>query len=44
MIADSSTTSYNLQPSLLMPVGAYRQAIGILEASIEAALSTPATD
>jgi 4-aminobutyrate aminotransferase-like enzyme len=40
MIADSSTTSYNLQPSLLMPIPAYRDAIGILEASIEAALAT----
>jgi 4-aminobutyrate aminotransferase-like enzyme len=38
MIADSSTTSYNLQPSLLMPVEAYRAAIDILGESIEAAV------
>jgi 4-aminobutyrate aminotransferase-like enzyme len=40
MIADSSTTSYNLQPSLTMPVEAYREAISILQASIEAVSST----
>jgi hypothetical protein len=38
MIADSSTTSYNLQPSLVMPLEAYRAAIDILGESIEAAL------
>jgi 4-aminobutyrate aminotransferase-like enzyme len=38
MIADSSTTSYNLQPSLVMPLEAYRAAIDILGESIEAAV------
>jgi 4-aminobutyrate aminotransferase-like enzyme len=39
LLADSSTTSYNLQPSLLMPVEALRRGIGILD---EAIASVPA--
>jgi 4-aminobutyrate aminotransferase-like enzyme len=38
LIADSSTTSYNLQPSLVRPLEAYRAAINILGESIEAAV------
>ncbi|MDP9296187.1 MAG: aminotransferase class III-fold pyridoxal phosphate-dependent enzyme [Actinomycetota bacterium] len=34
LLADSSTTSYNLQPSLLMPVEALRRGIGILDEAI----------
>jgi 4-aminobutyrate aminotransferase-like enzyme len=39
VIADSSTTSLNLQPSLLMPPAALRQALDIVEAAIESVIS-----
>jgi 4-aminobutyrate aminotransferase-like enzyme len=38
LLADSSTTSYNLQPSLLMPVEALRRGFGILEDAIASVL------
>ena len=39
VIADSSTTSLNLQPSLVMPVGALDRALAIVAEAIEAALA-----
>lgn len=42
LIADSSTASYNLQPSLLQPPEVMEIAAGILSASIEAALAAGA--
>jgi 4-aminobutyrate aminotransferase-like enzyme len=35
LVADSSTASYNLQPSLVMPVDALERAVAILERAIE---------
>jgi 4-aminobutyrate aminotransferase-like enzyme len=39
VIADSSTTSLNLQPSLVMPPAALERALEIVEAAIDSALS-----
>ena len=39
MIADSSTTSLNLQPSLLMPPQALDVALGIVADAVEAVLA-----
>ena len=39
VIADSSTTSLNLQPSLVMPAEALERAFEIVAESIEAALA-----
>ena len=44
LIADSSTTSYNLQPSLLMPGDAMDTAATILTESIDVALASGALD
>jgi 4-aminobutyrate aminotransferase-like enzyme len=37
VIADSSTTSLNVQPSLVMPAAALEDAYGIIESAIESA-------
>ena len=42
VIADSSTTSLNLQPSLVMPVAALERALEIVAESIDAALAAGA--
>ena len=42
VIADSSTTSLNLQPSLVMPAAALDRALEIVADSIEAALADDA--
>jgi 4-aminobutyrate aminotransferase-like enzyme len=42
VIADSSTTSLNLQPSLVMPAAALERAFDIVGASIDAALASEA--
>ena len=39
LLADSSTATYNLQPSLVMPVAALDRAVAILEQAIEAVLA-----
>jgi hypothetical protein len=39
VIADSSTTSLNLQPSLVMPVEALDRAFDVVEQAIDAALA-----
>jgi 4-aminobutyrate aminotransferase-like enzyme len=39
VIADSSTTSLNLQPSLVMPPAALERALGIVEAAIDSVIS-----
>ena len=40
LLADSSTATYNLQPSLVMPVAALDRAVAILEEAIETVLAT----
>jgi 4-aminobutyrate aminotransferase-like enzyme len=40
LLADSSTTSYNLQPSLVMPVEALTRGFAILDEAIAAVLAT----
>jgi 4-aminobutyrate aminotransferase-like enzyme len=42
LLADSSTATYNLQPSLVMPVAALDRAVAILEEAIEAVLAREA--
>ena len=42
VLADSSTTSLNIQPSLVMPPAALERALEIVAESIEAALAAPA--
>jgi 4-aminobutyrate aminotransferase-like enzyme len=42
VIADSSTTSLNLQPSLVMPAAALERALGIVGEAIEAVAGTRA--
>ena len=39
LLADSSTATYNLQPSLVMPVAALDRAVAILEEAIETVLA-----
>ncbi len=39
VLADSSTTSLNIQPSLVMPAAALDQALAIVAESIEAVLA-----
>jgi 4-aminobutyrate aminotransferase-like enzyme len=42
LLADSSTATYNLQPSLVMPVAALDRAVAILEAAIGTVLAREA--
>jgi 4-aminobutyrate aminotransferase-like enzyme len=39
LLADSSTTSYNIQPSLVTPLGVIEVAAQIVEAALEAVLA-----
>jgi hypothetical protein len=42
LLADSSTATYNLQPSLVMPVAALDRAVAIREEAIETVLAREA--
>ncbi len=41
VIADSSTTSYNIQPSLVMPPDELRHALGIVAEAVDACVASP---
>ncbi len=41
LLADASTTSLNLQPSLVMPVDVLEQGIAIVDEAIAEALGSP---
>jgi 4-aminobutyrate aminotransferase-like enzyme len=43
LLADSSTTSYNIQPSLVTPLGVLEVSAQIVEAALEAVLAGAAT-